>query len=152
VDIRPPQTDDLPDRTRFYTFLCSELVHRKETMSLIMQAHDATERRMHQRMDEMHKLVDEMDRKVRHDDTRMKTIIASAAVVWALMSGAMAWVWERGTRQVDTHVTQLQGLAEESRENARALQALQGDVNALKGLRGQIQTLQEDLNLLRPAK
>ena len=150
--MEPPATDDHAERVRFYSFLYMELKHRRETMDLIMQAHDATERRMHQRMDEMHKLVDDMDRQLRHADTRNKTLVAVITVAWILFSAGFSWLWERATNNVEMYTARIQELSERSVKAEGQLTAVQADVNALKGLRGQIQTLQEDVNLMRPVK
>jgi hypothetical protein len=57
----------------------------------------------------------------------------------------LAWVWDRATTQVESHVSQMASINEEVKEVSRSVLAVQSDVNSLKGLRGQVQTLQEDM-------
>jgi chaperonin cofactor prefoldin len=129
-----------------------ELKHRRETMDLIMQAHDATERRMHMRMDEMHKMVDEMDRQLRHADTRNKTLVSVITVAWILFSAGFSWLWERATNNVETYTLRIQELSDQSIKANAAMANLQADVTSLKSIRGQVATLQEDVTALQVRK
>jgi len=150
--VEPPATDDHAERVRFYSFLYMELKHRRETMDLIMQAHDATERRMHMRMDEMHKMVDEMDRQLRHADTRNKTLVSVITVAWILFSAGFGWLWERATNNVETYTLRIQDLSDQSIKAGAAMANVQTDLNSLKSMRGQIATLQEDVSNLQAAR
>lgn len=145
----PPLSEDPVERMRFYAFLYTELEHRKQTLDLIMQAHDATERRMHVRMDEMHRIVDDMDRKMRHDDTRLKTLMAAAIVMWSMVGGVVAWLWEGAASKATQHIEMVGALKGEVKDLQTSSMQLQNDINLTKALRGQIQTLQDDIKELQ---
>lgn len=148
MEIAIPISEDPVERTRFYAYLVSELRSRKETLDLIMEIHNKMDLRMHERMDEMHKTVDEMDRIVRQMDTRNKTVVAVAFAVWTIFGSVFTWVWDKTSSKADSYIQKIETIS--SALEKEQLQHQQGyaELQQLKAMRGQVQTIQQDLDRL----
>ena len=78
-------------------------------------------------------------------ETRNKTLIASIAVVWILFSAVFSWVWDRTSSKAESVMENVKKLEDDVKENKLTHLNFKSEIDGIKGLRGQVMTLQSDV-------
>ena len=104
--------------------------------------------RIHVRLDEIEKTHKTTDDIVKNTETRNKTIMAAALVLWTGISGVFGWMWDKSANKIDTYLEKIETLDRKMDQTIRTQESLQSEMVAIPAIKRSITSLENSVENL----
>lgn len=149
--ITPNKSIDIPDkdttveRQKFYVVLVKEMDCFRILVASEFEKLNASVLRTEIRLEKLEEANEESASNHIQTETRNKTLIASITVVWILFSAVFSWVWDKTSSKAESVIENVRKLEDDVKENKTVHINFKSEIDSVKGLKGQIMTLQSDV-------
>jgi DNA repair exonuclease SbcCD ATPase subunit len=151
--LSPPKSDTQVERHKFYVALSLHFEFFTLQVEKSESDRKAAIERIFKQLDEVRGVSDEAMHEQHLIKTRNNTLISAIAVIWILFSAVFSWVWDKTTTKAEMLIEQISTLESELKELKTSNDLLQREVNSVKAIRGQLMTIQSDVdNLIQKQK
>ena len=139
--IRPPKNDEIIERQQFYA-----------TVAITIQTNDRAIQTIGGKLDDLATRYDRVHETVHASETRNKTLIKTAVIIWAVVGGAVGWYLERSIDKFEQFVDRV-NLIEKKQSSDETdvakIKDIADKVDSLKRINGEIQRQMDDLTLAK---
>lgn len=146
--IELPLNDTKDERHKFYSKLVNQfhmvhivykntLTHNKSHIKSLK--HDITE---------LSKDVAKATKNQLLTKTRNNTLISVIVTLWVVFSAIFGWVWDKTTSKAESLFNRVSVLEDAIKDNKNLYSNLQSELNSIKSIRGQVMTMQSDVDAI----